>query len=47
MESRKMVQKDLFAKQKQRTNLWIPKGEKGGFGMNWETGPDIHTYYYV
>ena len=32
--------------QKQRTNVWTPRGESGhssGGGMNWEIGIDIYT----
>ena len=30
--------------QMQRTNIWTPRGEKGG-GMNWKIGIDIYTKY--
>ena len=29
--------------QTQRTNVWTPRGERGGGGMNWEIGIDIYT----
>ena len=33
-----------------RTNVWIPRGESGGWGrggMNWETGIDIYTLIFI
>ena len=47
VESKRMVQMNLFAKQKQRhtcreKTIWTPKEETGG-GMNWEIGIYIHT----
>ena len=47
VESKRMVQMNLFAKQKQRhtcreKNIRTPREEMGG-GMNWEIGIDIHT----
>ena len=35
--------------QTQRTNVWTPRGESGGWGggvMNWEIGIDIYTNMY-
>ena len=50
MESRKMVQMNRFAKQKERhrceKQTYGHEGESGGGGgdgMNWETGIDIYT----
>ena len=47
MESRKMVQMNLFAKQKQRCRYreqtYGHQGEKGKGGMSWEIRTDIHT----
>ena len=47
MESRKMVQMNLFAKQKQRhrhrEQMYEYQGGKGGGGMDWEIGIDIYT----
>ena len=47
VESRRMVQLNLFAKQKkketqtQRTNVWTPRGK--GSGMGWEAGVGMCT----
>ena len=47
VESRKMVQMNLFAKQKQsrrcRKQTYGYQGGKGEGGMNWEIGIDIYT----
>ena len=29
--------------QKQRTNVWIPRGKRGAAGRNWEIGIDMYT----
>ena len=46
MESRKMIQMNLFAKQKQkhrrREQMYGYQGGKEG-GMNWEIGIDMYT----
>ena len=51
VESRKMVQMNLFAKQKQshrcRKQTYGYQGGKGGGGMNWEIGIDIYTLVYM
>jgi len=41
---KKMIQKNLFTKQKQKRSLWLLKG-KGG-GINWEFGIDIYTLVF-
>ena len=28
-------------------NLWLPKGKRGGGGINWEFGINIHTLLYI
>ena len=41
-----MVSKAEIETQMQRTNLWTPREESGGWGgggMNWEVGVDIYT----
>ena len=47
MESRKMVQMNQFARQKQkhrcREQTYGHQGGKGGGGMNWEIGIDTYT----
>ena len=47
MEPRKMVQMNWYRAeietQMQRTNVWTPREESGGGGMNWEIGIDIYT----
>ena len=51
VESRKMVQMNLFAKQKQshrcRKQTYGYQGGKGGGGMNCEIGIDIYTLVYM
>ena len=51
MESRKMAQINLFAKQKQRRShreqMYGLQGEQGCDEINWENGVDVYIYYYV
>ena len=37
------VYKAEIETQTQRTNIWTPRGERGG-GMKWEIGIDIYMY---
>ena len=48
MESKKMVQMNLFAKQKYsqdktKTNLWLPRGKWGDNVSNWLT----YAHWYI
>ena len=52
MESKKIIiQMNLFTKQthRQKTNLWLPKGEGcgGGRRINQGAGINIYTLYYI
>ena len=38
-----LICKAEIESQMQKTNLWLPRGEGGGGGMNWEIGTDIYT----
>ena len=51
VKSKKMVQMNLFTKQRDRVTdvenkLMVTEGERPG-GINWETGIDIYTLLYI
>ena len=45
-DTNEIIYKTEIDSQKQKTNLWLPKG-KGGGGVNWEFGIDIYTLLYL
>ena len=40
-----MMQMNLSIKQ--RTDLWLAQGRRGGIGMDWEFGISRHKPFYV
>ena len=45
-DTNELIYKTEADSQTSKTNLWLPKWERGG-GINWEIGTDIYTLLYI
>ena len=42
-----LIYKTETDSQTSKTNLWLPKGKRGGGGVDWEFGIDMYTLVYL
>ena len=42
-----LIYKAEIETQTWRTNVWIPRGKRGGGGKNWKIGIDIYTLFIL
>ena len=46
-DTNELIYKTETDLQTSKTNLWLPKGKRGGVGINQEFGINIHTLLYI